>query len=565
MPLATPVRQFLPAVPQHVACTAAAFFAPSRDHQHVYAAAPAKADAARAKFELIADTLLIECRNRRDPVLRNRVRFEAGGPLLGRFLAAPVNGDGGALSGVLLLLRDAEEPAFSDEEAREAQRQAHQLAKFLSLPTDPLTGLLTRTSVEKLIQRRLVSLDERVVSSVLYGDIDQLHVVNDLFGFEAGDRVIASVAKALEVALAGHDAILSRLSGDRFTVFLPACSLADARSLGAALRGAVASAHDEASPAAPLSMSFGAATLRAGERSFDHALAAAEVACKAAKDRGRDRVEAYVVSDSSIMRRRDDISIVARLRSALDEGRFHIFGQPIASLLQPEETLRYEMLLRIVDEKGRLVQPAHFMSSAMRYQLLPTIDRCVVSRVLQQLKQARQRPGFTALHASINLSGPTISEHAFHDWLMGELEASGVPGEWLTFELTETAAVDNLEQAKVLMKKLGAHGCHFALDDFGTGVSSLAHLKDLQFTALKIDGAFVRDILHNERSQSLVRVVSQLAGAMGMETIAEYVETPEVCMRLIELEVQFGQGFAIGRPRPLDGILDLEQVLARAS
>jgi EAL domain-containing protein (putative c-di-GMP-specific phosphodiesterase class I) len=140
-----------------------------------------------------------------------------------------------------------------------------------------------------------------------------------------------------------------------------------------------------------------------------------------------------------------------------------------------------------------------------------------------------------------------------------------VPGDWLTFELTETAAVNNLEQAKVLMDKLGGLGCRFALDDFGTGVSSLAHLKDLQFSALKIDGAFVRDIMHNERSQSLVRVVSQLAGAMGMETIAEYVETPEVCMRLIELEVQFGQGYAIGRPRPLDGILEIDQTLARAS
>jgi diguanylate cyclase (GGDEF)-like protein len=546
-------------------CTAAAFVSPSRDHHHVHAASDELADAARAKFDTVADTLLIECRNRRDPVVRNRVRFEAGGPLLGRFLAAPVTGEGGAFRGVLLFLRDAEAPAFGEPEAREAQRQAHQLGRLLTLPTDPLTGLLTRTSVEKLVQQRLVALDERVVSSVLYGDIDQLHVVNDLLGFEAGDEVIASVAKALSSALASRDAILSRLSGDRFTVFLPACSLADARNVGAQLRAAIASASDEANQVAPLSMSFGAATLRAGERSFDHALAAAEVACKAAKDRGRNRVEAYLVSDSSIIRRRDDISIVARLRSALDEGRFQIFGQPIASLLRPEATLRYEMLLRIIDEKGRLVQPGHFMSSATRYQLLPFIDRCVVSRVLQQLREARQRPGFRPLHVSINLSGSTISELAFHEWLMGELEASGVPGEWLTFELTETAAVNNLEQAQVLMGKLGALGCRFALDDFGTGVSSLAHLKDLQFSALKIDGAFVRDILHNERSQSLVRVVSQLAGAMGMETIAEYVETPEVCMRLIELEVQFGQGFAIGRPRPLEGVLDVEQVLARAS
>ena len=191
MPVTTPVRQFLPAVSQRIACTAAAFVSPSRDHHHVHAASPALADSARSKFEAVADTLLIECRNRRDPIVRNRVRFEAGGPLLGRFLAAPVMGEGSALRGVLLLLRESEAPPFGEEEAREAQRQAHQLARILSLPTDPLTGLLTRTSVEKLVQQRLVSLDERVVSSVLYGDIDQLHVVNDLLGFEAGDEVIA--------------------------------------------------------------------------------------------------------------------------------------------------------------------------------------------------------------------------------------------------------------------------------------------------------------------------------------------------------------------------------------
>ncbi len=146
-----------------------------------------------------------------------------------------------------------------------------------------------------------------------------------------------------------------------------------------------------------------------------------------------------------------------------------------------------------------------------------------------------------------------------------QLDESGIDGSWLTFELTETAAISNMEQAQLLMSKLGARGCRFAIDDFGTGLSSLTHLKNLQFSSLKIDGSFIRDILHNERSQSLVRAVAQLASAMGMETIAEYVETPEICMRLIELEVQFGQGYAIGKPRPLNGILAPTADLLHAS
>jgi EAL domain-containing protein (putative c-di-GMP-specific phosphodiesterase class I) len=145
------------------------------------------------------------------------------------------------------------------------------------------------------------------------------------------------------------------------------------------------------------------------------------------------------------------------------------------------------------------------------------------------------------------------------------LDENGVRGEWLTFELTETAAVSNMQQAQLLMSKLGALGCRFALDDFGTGLSSLTHLKNLQFSSLKIDGSFIRDILQDERSQALVRAVAQLASAMGMETVAEYVETPQVCMRLIELQVQYGQGYAIGKPRPLTSILSPAAGLLHAS
>jgi diguanylate cyclase (GGDEF)-like protein len=566
MSASTAIRQFLLEAHRRVRCDAVAFTSPSRDQFHSHVDVSVDAQATLEILELSADTFLLECRNRSEPLLRNKVRYEPGGPLVGRFLIAPVHDETGSLAGIFILFRHVGGKEFDKSHAREAAELSRCLSKIMSTPTDPLTGLFTRTGVERLVEWRLHALGAQASASVLYGDIDQLHVVNDLLGFEAGDRVIAAVARALDHKLSAHDAVLSRLSGDRFTVFLPGCPLPRAQQIADELRDAVQAAPlSLAEDAIPLSICFGAASALEGERSFDHALAAAEVACKAAKDRGRNRVEAYQVSDSSIIRRRDDISIVARLRAALDEGRFEIFGQPIAALLQPEETRRYEMLLRIIDEKGRLVLPGHFMSSATRYQLLPQIDRCVVTHVLTKLRQASARPGFVPLHTSINLSGPTISEPAFLEWLPAELVRHGVPGDWLTFELTETAAVKNLEQAQRLMQRLGEQGCRFALDDFGTGLSSLAHLKSMNFSTLKIDGSFIRDILHNERSESLVRAVGQLAGAMGMETVAEYVETPEICMRLIELEVQFGQGYAIGKPRPLDRILDLAAELAHAS
>jgi diguanylate cyclase (GGDEF)-like protein len=584
------IRQFLIEAQRRIGCHAAAYTSPSRDEFHF------RCDGADARevdqmLRGIADTFLMEARNRTNgdassPLIRNKVRYENGGPLIGRFLVAPVPDAAGDLAGIVMLFRPMSSDGFKTEDLRSAAVLSRQLARLLALPADPITGLIARTGLEKLVSWRMNALGERVESSVLYGDIDQLHVINDVLGFEAGDRAIAIVAHALAAALADDDAVLSRVSGDRFTVFLPGCPLPEAQQVAARLSEAVhARSLTVGDETVPLSICFGAARVDRDEdrnavrergqrpadrtdrreRSFDHALAAAEVACKAAKERGRNRVAIYHVSDTSIIRRRDDISIVGRLRSALEQGRYQIFGQPIASLLTPESVHRYEMLLRVVDEKGRLVMPAHFMSSATRYQLLPQIDRRVIGDVLNHLRAARERPGFQPLHVSINLSGPTLAEDGFLDWLQNQLDDSGVDGHWLTFELTENAAVSNMKHAQELMARLGPRGCRFALDDFGTGLSSLTHLQNLQFSSLKIDGSFIRDILHDERSQSLVRAVAQLAGAMGMETIAEYVETPEICMRLIELEVQFGQGYAIGKPRPLNGILAPAASLLHAS
>ena len=562
---ASTIRQFLIEAQRRIGCHALAFTSPSRDEFHCHC----PGDDARETEEMlrgIASTFLTQVGETNAPIIRNRVRYENGGPMIGRFLVAPVFESSGELAGVVLMYRLSTEDSFEQGDLKKGAQLSRQLTQLLSLPTDPVTGLIARAGIETLVEWRLQSLGERASSSVLYGDIDQLHVVNDMFGFEAGDRAIAAVANALAAALANEDAVLSRLSGDRFTIFLPACPLPQAQQIARRLRDAVqARSLHVGEDTFPLSICFGAAMLTDGERGFDHSLAGAEVACKTAKERGRNRVGIYEASDASLIRRRDDISIVTRLRSALEQGRYQIFGQPIASLLTRDSVHRYEMLLRIVDEKGRLVLPSHFMSSAARYQLLPQIDRYVIADVLKHLRDARARPGYRPLHVSINLSGPTIGDGDFLDWLQTQLDETGVSGEWLTFELTETAAVGNMEQAQLLMSKLGARGCRFALDDFGTGLSSLTHLKSLQFSSLKIDGSFIRDLLHNERSQALVGAIAQLAGAMGMETIAEYVETPEICMRLIELEVQYGQGYAIGKPRPLNGILAPTAGLLHAS
>jgi len=550
------VQDLLHAVHHRMQCMAAAFMVAPPGTSHFHSDSMHDAVRARELIERTAESFFTQCEQRREAVIRNRVREVPGGPLIGRFLAMPVRGSGADILGILLLFNDAQHEEFTAGDARLLLRYARLFSKAVVTPRDPLTGLLMRAAFEKRIGEYQSAAGGPRSSALLYGDIDQLHVINDLWGFEMGDRAICSVSQQMEAQLAPHNAVLSRLSGDRFTVFLPDCSLARAREIADQVRAAVVTTKlNTAMEPLFLSISWGVAMLRVGEDRLDHGLAAAEIACKAAKDRGRNRVEVYQDTDASIIRRRDDMLIVGRLRTALDEGRFQVFGQPIAPLLQHEPTRRYEMLLRIIDENDALVLPARFMSAATRYQLLPQLDRCVISHVLARLKSARAIPGFVPVHASINLCGPTISEPDFMEWLLNEIQSSGVPGDWLSFELTETAAVGNLQRAQALIDELRQHGCRFALDDFGTGLSSLAYLKQLNFSMLKIDGSFVRDLLTNERSASLVRAVAQLASSMGIETVAEYVETPEICMRLIELRVQFGQGYALGRPAKLDRIL----------
>jgi len=560
------IQELLARARRRLNCFAAAFIAPDQRIFHFECADDKQREFPQKLIRRSTNSFMAMCREQSEPVIRNRVRDSSDGPLLCRFLVVPVHDELEALAGVFVMYNHANGVEFNSADAGMARRLARLFTKVISLPRDPLTQLLTREGFERQVTLHRQAHPDEGPAALLYGDIDQLHVINDSLGFQTGDRAIILASQQLLVIANAHDGAVSRLSGDRFTVFLPNCPLERAREVGVKMSKAVASARftSNAQPI-QISMSWGVAALRGDDKNVDHGLAAAEVACKAAKDRGRNRVEIYQDTDASIIRRHDDLLIVGRLRSALDEGRFLVYGQPIASLQRGEVTRRYEMLVRLVDEDDKLVMPQEFMSSATRYQLLPQLDRQVIGHVLQKLKAAMAVPGFKPLQVSLNLSGPTICEPEFADWLETQLKDSGVPGDWIGFELTENAAIANLERAQALIARLGNLGCKFALDDFGTGVNSLAYLKALKLSMIKIDGSFIRDVLENERSESLVRGIAQLAKSMGIETVAEYVETPTICMRLIDLGVQFGQGYALGKPVLLDRILDPVRSLALAS
>jgi diguanylate cyclase (GGDEF)-like protein len=472
-----------------------------------------------------------------------------------KILCTPVRHASGRVVGFLAMFRKEDEPDFEPRTERLIELLSRKTTSTLQNNFDALTALLTRSAFETQVRAVLAGGSEETRACVIYMDLDRMHVVNDNFGMHVGDELIGKVAEVLRKK-PRPGALAARIAGDRFAVFLPDCVLDFAQQVADMIRRQCSElTYVRGDGTVQVSMSAGVAELPDSQSPLAHGLANAELACKAAKDRGRNRVEIFQDADQSIMRRHTDVLIVQQLHAAIAEDRFVLFAQPILPLGIDRSPPRFELLLRMVSEAGDLLPPDKFLSAAERYQLLPAIDRWVVRNALASLSAHAGLLAGRGMKFSINISGPSIASEDFLEFIESSIRDSGLPAESLCFELTETAAVSNLTRADHLMQRLRVLGCSFALDDFGTGLSSLVYLKSLPVSILKIDGAFVRDAGNNQRTESMVRAIAQLAHTMGMETVAEFVETDDLRTRMASLGVDFGQGFAIGRPVPLPEVL----------
>jgi len=276
-------------------------------------------------------------------------------------------------------------------------------------------------------------------------------------------------------------------------------------------------------------------------------MSSADVACYSAKDMGRNQVHLYRDTDASM--RHEEMKWVSRITSAVEENRLELFFQPIIGIGKGNATHRghYELLLRMRDEDGQLVSPDQFIPSAERYNLMSTLDRWVIHEALSQLAD-RNSDGEARYTIAINLSGTSLSEDRFLDYVIDELEKQKLPNGAICFEITETAAISNLSRVVHFMKSLKKLGCKFSLDDFGSGLSSFTYLKNLPVDYLKIDGQFIRNVVEDNVDESMVRAIREVGHAMGIETIAERVETKQVFDKLGALGVEFAQGYYIARP-----------------
>jgi diguanylate cyclase (GGDEF)-like protein len=474
-----------------------------------------------------------------------------------KILACPVMHGAQRVHGVLVLFKSARAPDFDLRQVRIVELLGRRVASILLNSYDPTTGLLTRPAFEKRALSVLSNEQLRKNNCIIYVDIDRLHVLNENLGMHVGDSVIVRVADAIRQNLSPR-MLAARISGDRFAIFAPDTSVDATHDIADNLRQTFTQlGFAREREQVEVTASFGVANIIEGHHPLAHALASAEIACKAAKDRGRNRVETYYDGDQSIVRRFTDLTLVGTVRAALLHQRFRLEAQTIVPLNGAPATPKFELLLRMSDETGDSVPPEKFLSAAERYQLAPAIDRWVVNRVIEML-----RPHAARLHAleacfAVNISGQSLGDADFAVFMDSAMRESRLPRGLLSFEVTETAAVANIVRAEALIRRLRDLGSDVALDDFGRGLSSLSYLKTLPVTHLKIDGMFVRDAVVDERSQAMLSAIVQLARAMKLKTVAECVESEAIWHAIRALGVEYGQGFSIGRPAPLEKVLEV--------
>ncbi|MEN9224194.1 MAG: EAL domain-containing protein [Thermostichus sp. DRC_bins_24] len=430
---------------------------------------------------------------------------------------------------------------------------------------DPLTGLFNRWEFEVRLEQLL---KEGGVHSLCYLDLDQLKVVNDTCGHNAGDELLRQIAKTLGTQLRSTD-VLARLGGDEFGVLLPHTSLEEAAEIAVRLNQAIRDYRFlwQDKVFVP-SVSIGVTRFQKSGETLAQIMSAADAACYAAKNQGRNRVQVHQPGDEGLSRQQQEMEWVSELTKALSEDRFCLFLQTILSV-NPTfqgEGEHYEVLLRLRDTRGNLVPPGAFIPAAERYGIMPMLDRWVIRTLFSNYASlcAQTWPSCQLGHCNktyaINLSALSISDLEFADFLQSELECYQIPPHLVCFEITETTAINHMERATQFMHRFKKLGCRFALDDFGAGMSSFSYLKELPVDFIKIDGSFVRDILTNPAHLAIVEALCRVAHVMQLRTVAECVETPDILEKIRAIGIDYAQGYAIDYPHPLptEAVEDLE-------
>jgi diguanylate cyclase (GGDEF)-like protein/PAS domain S-box-containing protein len=451
--------------------------------------------------------------------------------------ASPIRDGNGNVTGGVLVFHDV-------SESRELHRRLSYHASH-----DILTGLVNRREFENRLERALKSAKARETSyAVCYLDLDQFKIVNDTCGHSAGDALLGQLGALLKSKIRWRDT-LARLGGDEFGVLLESCSLEEAMQTAESLRSAISEYKfmwDERS--FRLGVSIGVVPITADSEDVAALLSAADSACAAAKEAGRNRIHSFQENDIDLMRRRREMQWAARINNALEENRFELYRQTIQPLQVEEQGAHYEILLRMRDENGGIISPGLFIEAAERYGITPGIDRWVIRSAFRWLVSEADERERLAM-CSINLSGQSLGDEKFLPFVIDQFQMSGLDATKICFEITETAAIASYSKANRFINALKELGCKFALDDFGTGLSSFGYLKHFPVDFLKIDGSFVKEILHDPIDREMVRSINEIGHLTGKKTIAEFAENEEIITMLRGMGVDYAQGYGVSEPK----------------
>ncbi len=434
--------------------------------------------------------------------------------------------------GAVIIFRDV------TYEREMALRMAHQARH------DELTGLFNRREFEIQLRYSLEHGSSGDHKDVLcYFDLDQFKVVNDTCGHMAGDELLKQLTHLLRNNIRDTD-VLARLGGDEFGLIIRHCGLEKAREIASVLHSVIREFRFVwQGKTFDIGASMGLVEISRDIGSLHEVMSAADAACYMAKDKGRNRIVVHRFDDHELQMRHGEMLWVHKVHDAFAHDRFCLYRQKVSSLKDQGAPIHYEVLIRMRDDEGKIVLPMAFIPAAERYNLMPDVDRWVISKALSMIALDVGDEVY-----NINVSGKSINEESFLKYVADEIKSSGVDPARICFEVTETAAITHLSSAIEFINVLKALGCSFALDDFGSGLSSFAYLKNLPVDYLKIDGGFIKDMIDDPVDMAMVACIVQVGKVMGIKTIAEFVENEAIKRELMFMGVDYGQGYWISRP-----------------
>jgi diguanylate cyclase (GGDEF)-like protein len=444
-------------------------------------------------------------------------------------------------------------PAIKRELREAENRRAHLAAEATIRHMayhDSLTGLINRAEFERRLETSVDTAREvDETHALLYIDLDQFKLVNDSCGHLAGDELLRRLTRRLQESIRDSDT-LARLGGDEFGLLLKNCHLERAEQIAQGLLTRIQEyLFIWGERSFRVGASIGVVPIT-GLESVQTLLTLSDMACYAAKDRGRNRVHVSTEDDKDLSQRRGEIRWIQKLQTAMTTEGLILYRQPIKALQGGAS--HSELLLRMLGDEGEIITPDAFIPAAERYNLMPEIDRWVIHHACQQIRLQEEGKSSATQDDSlfINLSANSLSDNRLIEYIRDQLEEHGIPPARVGFEITETAAISDFDCAMRLIRSLREHGCSVALDDFGTGMSSFSYLKSLEVDFIKIDGSFVRTMMDDEIDSSIVDAINNIGHIAGIQTIAEFVENEAILQKLTLLGVDYAQGWAIDRPQP---------------